>query len=97
MDGAQIHFEVFVRRRPGGDWTLEMATEDRAAALTAAEAVIAERKALEARVTKETLDPETRGFRSAFWKEGDLDYAAVSDVDGSAFEKFVALARATRE
>jgi anti-sigma factor RsiW len=39
----------------------------------------------------------THGFRSAFWKEGDLDYAAVSDVDAQAFQKFVALARATRE
>jgi anti-sigma factor RsiW len=39
----------------------------------------------------------TRGFRSAFWKEGDLDYAAVSDVDEQAFQKFVGLARATRE
>lgn len=39
----------------------------------------------------------TRGFRSAFWKQGDLDYAAVSDVDAQSFAKFVALARNTRE
>jgi anti-sigma factor RsiW len=39
----------------------------------------------------------TRGFRSAFWKEGDLDYAAVSDIDAAAFAKFVALAKAQRE
>lgn len=38
-----------------------------------------------------------RGFRTAFWKSGDLDYAAVSDVDASAFREFVALARDQRE
>ena len=37
------------------------------------------------------------GFRSAFWKSGDLDFAAVSDVDAGAFEKFTALVRAERE
>ena len=39
----------------------------------------------------------TRGFHSAFWKTGDLDFAAVSDIDSAAFEKFSALARAQRE
>jgi anti-sigma factor RsiW len=38
-----------------------------------------------------------RGFRMAFWKVSDLDYAAVSDVDAAAFEKFIALAKAQRE
>ena len=38
-----------------------------------------------------------RGFRMAFWKVGDLDYAAVSDVDAAAFQKFIALAKAQRE
>jgi anti-sigma factor RsiW len=38
-----------------------------------------------------------RGFRTSFWKAGDMDFAAVSDVDGAAFAKFVALARAQRE
>ncbi len=42
-------------------------------------------------------DGVTRGFRSAFWKQGDLDYAAVSDTDAASFAKFVALARAQRE
>lgn len=37
------------------------------------------------------------GFRTAFWKAGDMDYAAVSDMDEAAFRKFVALARAQRE
>ena len=38
-----------------------------------------------------------RGFRTAFWKAGDLNYAAVSDVDAAAFQKFIDLAKAQRE
>ena len=38
-----------------------------------------------------------RGFRTAFWKAGDMNFAAVSDMDQASFEKFVALARAQRE
>ena len=38
-----------------------------------------------------------RGFRMAFWKMGDLDYAAVSDVDAAAFQKFIDLAQNQRE
>lgn len=44
--------------------------------------------------------PQTRmarGFRMAFWKMGDLNCAAVSDVDAAAFQKFVDLAKAQRE
>ena len=37
------------------------------------------------------------GFRTAFWKAGDMDYAAVSDMDQASFQRFVALARAQRE
>lgn len=38
-----------------------------------------------------------RGFRTAFWKSGDLDYAAVSDVDAATFRKFVDLAQSQKE
>jgi anti-sigma factor RsiW len=38
-----------------------------------------------------------RGFRMTFWKSGDLNYAAVSDVDAAAFQKFVGLAQAQKE
>jgi anti-sigma factor RsiW len=34
-----------------------------------------------------------RGFHTAFWKEGDLNFAAVSDMDEAAFQKFITLAR----
>jgi len=38
-----------------------------------------------------------RGFRVAFWKSGDMNFAAVSDMDQASFEKFVTLARAQRQ
>jgi hypothetical protein len=64
MVGAQIHFELFARRRHGSTWTLELATEDRANALASAEEMLAESRAVAVKVTKETLDPETREFAS---------------------------------
>ena len=33
MDRGQVHFEVFVRKKPSSSWTLELATESRARAL----------------------------------------------------------------
>jgi len=77
MDARQVHYEVFARKRSGGGWTLEMASEDRAAALAAGEGLIADKRAFAVRVTKETLDPETRGFRSAtILTLGDADAPA---------------------
>ena len=38
-----------------------------------------------------------RGFRILFWKSGDLDYAAVSDMDAASFQKFIALSQSRRE
>jgi len=37
------------------------------------------------------------GFRIRVWKSGDVDFAAVSDVDAQAFQKFVELVQAERE
>lgn len=62
MNGPQVHYEVFARRRAGSGWTLEMATEDRALAVETAESLFDERRYAAVRVTKETLDPETREF-----------------------------------
>jgi anti-sigma factor RsiW len=39
----------------------------------------------------------SRGFRTDFWKKGDLNYAAVSDVDAAAFRKFTEMAKAQQE
>ena len=64
MDRDQVHFEVFARRPNASHWTLELATEDRARALEAAEEMLAEHRAAAVRVTKETLDEETREYRT---------------------------------
>ena len=63
LDG-RVHYEVFGRRKPASGWTLEMATEDRAAALSRAEDLIGADGFVAAKVTKEVLDEETRLFRS---------------------------------
>ena len=60
MDRAQVHFEVFARRQHGSSWVLELATEDRTRATEAADELLAERRAISVKVTKETLDEETR-------------------------------------
>jgi anti-sigma factor RsiW len=37
------------------------------------------------------------GYHSVFWKKGDLDFAAVSDVDPTELKKFIALVRSEPE
>jgi len=64
LEGAQVHFEVFLRRAPGGPWKLELATENRAQAVAAANGLMSESKAIAVKVCKETLDPETREYQS---------------------------------
>ena len=64
MAGAQVHYELFIRKAVGGAWTLDMATEDRGLAVKSAEEMMKAGKVVAVRVNKETLDPETREFRS---------------------------------
>lgn len=64
MESALIHFELFVRRSPASPWALELATENRAHALATAEEMLTAASAVAVKVTKETLDPETREFAS---------------------------------
>src|SRR5271168_4819485 len=64
MERNQVHFEVFVRRKADSSWTLEMATEDRAAAIKAAEEMFAQGRVVAVKVTKETFDPESHEFKS---------------------------------
>ncbi|MBV9511075.1 MAG: hypothetical protein JO303_12430, partial [Caulobacteraceae bacterium] len=63
MDREQVHFEVYVRKKASASWALEFATESRSRALEEAEALLAEKRAVAVKVTKETLDPETREFK----------------------------------
>ena len=64
MQGARVHFEVFVRRKPGAGWTLELATENRAAAVANAEATFQDGGVHAVKVTKETQDAGTGEFQS---------------------------------
>ncbi len=64
MDRDQVHFEMFARRQHGSSWSLELATEDRSRAIDAAEEMLAEGRAISVKVTKETLDAETREFKT---------------------------------
>lgn len=64
MSDAQVHFEVFSRRKVNAPWTLELACEDRTRATETADELLATNRAAAVKVCKETLDPETREFKS---------------------------------
>jgi hypothetical protein len=64
MDDAQVHFEVMARRQQGAPWTLQLATEERARAIQTAEEMLADGRCVAVKVTKETLNEDTREFRS---------------------------------
>jgi hypothetical protein len=84
MTAALVHFELFIRRRPGAPWSLELATEDRTLALATAESAFAEGAAA-VRVMKETLDLETREFRSVtILEKGDLAVVKAKAPPGEA-------------
>ncbi|WP_299175343.1 hypothetical protein [uncultured Brevundimonas sp.] len=59
-----IHYEVYIRKTVPAAWTLLIATEDRKRALETAEDQLRGSLAAAARVTKETLDPDTMEFNS---------------------------------
>ena len=60
----QVHYELFVRHTPGASWTLEMASEIRSQVVETAESLMEEGRVAAVRVTKESLDPDTREFQS---------------------------------
>ncbi len=64
MERGQVHYEVFVRVSALAPWRLELATENRAQATEIAEDMLADKRAVSVRVTKEQLDPETNEFTS---------------------------------
>ncbi len=81
MDRAQVHFEVFARRQHGSGWSLELATEDRARAIESAEEMLAEGRAVAVKVNKETLDDETREYKSVtILAKGAMEKAKVKKV-----------------
>jgi hypothetical protein len=64
MGGTAVHFEVFIRKAPGGPWTLDLATENRTLALQTAQELMDEGRVAAARVSKEVFDEESREFQS---------------------------------
>jgi hypothetical protein len=64
MDQLQVHYELFVRKTPGAPWTLEMASEHRAQVVELAENLMEEKRVAAVRVSKETLDEDSREFQS---------------------------------
>jgi hypothetical protein len=64
MEDSQVHYELFVRHTPAASWKLEMASENRAHVIETAETMFAEGRVAAVRVSKETLDAETREFQS---------------------------------
>ena len=77
----QVHYELFVRRKPGAQWTLDMATEIRTHALQTAEEALEQGRAIAVRVSKETLDNETREYKSiSIFTKGQVDGGKVKKV-----------------
>ena len=71
---SDVHYELFVRRKAGAQWVLEMATEVRTAALQNAEECLTSGRAVAVRVSKETLDRETGEYKSiAIFTKGMVD------------------------
>lgn len=71
---GQVHYELFVRRKVGAQWTLEIASENRAHALQVAEDVLVQNRAVAVRVSKETLDETTGEYKSiAIFTKGLVD------------------------
>lgn len=64
MDGYSVHFEVYVRKVAGAPWSLHLATENRAAAVDTGNELMSEGRVAAVRVTKETLDEDTREYRA---------------------------------
>ena len=69
MDQLQVHYELFVRKTPGAPWTLEMASEHRAQVVELAETLMDEKRVAAVRVSKETLDEDSREFQSVVISE----------------------------
>lgn len=64
MDRGQIHYEVFARASVMSPWQLELASENRTLATELAEELLADKRAVAVKVTKETLDPQSMEFTS---------------------------------
>jgi hypothetical protein len=77
----QVHYELFVRHTPGAPWTLEMANESRSQVVEAAEVLMEGGRVAAVRVSKESLDPDTREFQSiSILSKGQVEGAKKKQV-----------------
>ena len=82
MSGAQVHFELFARRKMNAAWTLEAASEDRAGIVEQAEEMLAQGRAAAVKVTKETLDRESGEFKTVtVLSKGAVEQAKKGKLD----------------
>ena len=81
MSAPEIHYELHVRRKPGGEWTLDHAAPDRAAVIAAAEELYAGGRCPGVRVMKEVYDPDEGRFSSVrILEKGGADAARRAPV-----------------
>jgi hypothetical protein len=62
MADARVHYEVFVRKYPASEWTLDMATDVRVVAMDSAREQVERGAVAAARVNRETFDDATNEF-----------------------------------
>ncbi len=85
MNGSKVHFEVFIRKLAGAAWTLDIATENRATALSTAQDLMAAGRVAAVKVTKEVFDEELREFQSiVIQKLGAAEVVAKSKPQSEA-------------
>lgn len=85
MNGSKVHFEVFIRKVAGAAWTLDLATENRATALSTAQDLMAAGRVAAVKVTKEVFDEELREFQSiVIQKLGAAEVVAKSKPQSEA-------------
>lgn len=85
MNGSNVHFEVFIRKVAGAAWTLDLATENRATALSTAQDLMAAGRVAAVKVTKEVFDEELREFQSVvIQKLGAAEVVAKSKPQSEA-------------
>ena len=81
VEREQVHFEIYVRRKSNAAWALESATESRSRALEEAETILVEKRAVAVKVTKETLDPDTREFKTVvLFSKGEVERSKANKV-----------------
>ncbi len=74
-----VHYEIYVRRKPGAPWTLDCAVEDRSRLSDIADQLLAEGRAVGVRATKETFDTTSGHFDSVtLFSRGDVEMRSRS-------------------